>query len=300
MTSSASDDPEPAWARQLVPGNEEAWEAFWHDCASDLLGYCRKHLNGVDKAVLEEVRDEAVAIVFENVTRGKVLAEPRRFAFGVVRNLCMKRAGRSQDVTPSFVTPSFLDGVPGSSCRPSVLVGTAEEVGQARLALQQLFETALQDVLCEARRDVRRGIPSAPLLQWAVIDYVVSGRAQAPKLPELLDVEKSQVSKLRSAALARLGAVGSRVGLAHADLESLLVLDEVAGIWRRQLVGCPRFVPPTAGVHLVHERDLQLWGAVHAQAVDCSVCSSGGLVEDGEARSVAKSYGDAAARRSRI
>jgi DNA-directed RNA polymerase specialized sigma24 family protein len=281
----------------LVAGDDDAWVAFWQDCAPDLLRFCRKLLHGVDASHIEDVRDEAVAIVFENVARGRVHAEPRRYAFGVVRKLCLKRARGRQTVSPSYL-------VVASALGPSRLLGTHEEVKKARRMLQKLFERVLRDVLDEAGRSVRRGLPSAPLLQWAVIDHAICGRASGPTLPDLLESEKSRVSKLRGAAISRLESAASSLNSetegCEVDMKAVLALDEVADIWRSQLVGCPRFLPSRDAVHESHRGDLRLWEQVHSMAVECPVCSGRAAVGNVESVGLGKSYGEAAARRSRI
>lgn len=279
----------------LAAGNEEDWHAFWVNAAEDLLRYCSKYLSGAGKTAMEEVRDDAVSIVFEKVSSGAVVDDPRRFAFGVVRNLCRKALeARSKGVEESVST------IPAASAfRPSRIAGAEEEGRLMRDVVGRVLKRAREEVFAEVCADVRQGVPTAPLLHWAVLDLEFGAREGAPSLTDLLGIEKSRVAKLRKNVLARLGSGDELQRLPNADPSLVLAWDGAAEIWGKRLFGCPRYFPPVKfmGEHL---GDLETLRRIHADAVDCPVCSAGKVVVASEAAALGRSYGAAAVQRSRI
>ena len=280
----------------LMVGGDEAWRAFWEHAASDLLGYCRKQLPGVDPDAITEVRDEAVSRVFEAVVAGRLLEDdPRRFAFGVVKKLCLKRYSqrtKSGEAIPSTVAAA-------SAFRPSRIASNEEERKIMRNAVGDLLQRLRAEVLAEAQRAFRPGVPTAPLLQWAALDLELAAREGAPSLAELLGYEKSRVSRLRKATLERLSSSAELSRFPSADSVEVLAWDGTRELWSSRLFGCPGFFPADLQVHELHQEDLGSLRRIHSTAVDCAVCSVRPDA-DGEAAELGRRFGEAAARRSRI
>jgi len=216
--------------------------------------------------VFEDILQQAIEILWIELSGGKRPNSLIRYFFGIIRNLT-KRAVSKEITRREEPIPGFVTEAPAAVNRPVSLVAGNEGSKILRRRCRDLIERLLKKHYCGLKRESpSRGVPPSRFL--LVAEVWLRGRGDEISLiRESLNISPVEATRLREKARDEFGPA-----LGPSSTPSTDRIDFLREGWADKLGACPTALPRESEVHFSQKTDFRRLVELH-RVIGCEVCS---------------------------